>query len=171
IVENNVIYDSSGGIVFRYDPNGNGVKLMQVRRNLLSNVRSITGTETALSTWAGPGHIEAHNVVVDADYFLGTTSYLGAYKAHYCNVAIDGGDISPQFRNSGGSWSSNYAYGRTMSSDETTYNDTAYADTGRREDARHTPLCVVSSFITNPTLYCIADGKVTAASPHVNCTL
>jgi hypothetical protein len=170
VIENNVIYDSSGGIVFRYDPNGNGTRGIQVRRNLLSNIRSIAGAETALSTWAGPGHIETRNVVVDADAFIGTTSYLGAYKTHHCNVAIDGSRISPEFRNSGGSWSDNYAYGNTVSSVESTYNDTAYADGGLREGARHDSLCVVSRFITNPTKFCIADGKVTASSPHVNCT-
>jgi hypothetical protein len=171
IIENNVIYDSSGGLTFRYAGNNVGVIGVQIRRNLLANVRTITGTETALATWLGPGHIETHNVVVDSDFFIGTTSYLGSYKTHRCNVAIDGGDINPDFGNSGGVWSNNYAYGNTMSSDESIYKDTAYEDDGAREDARHGPLCVVSRFITNPTRFCIADGKVTAASPHVNCTM
>jgi len=170
IIENNVIYHSSGGIVFRYDSNGNGAKFLQVRRNLLSDVRSMAGTETALSTWEGPGHIETRNVIVDADSFIGTSAYLGAYKTHHCNVAIDGGGINPEFPNSGGSWRDNYAYGNSKSASESVYKDTGYADAGVRADARHDSLCVVSSFITRPTRFCIADGKVTSLSPHVNCT-
>jgi hypothetical protein len=47
-------------------------------------------------------------------------------------VAIDGGAIKPEFQLTGGSWGNNYAYGSTVSSDESTYKDTGYADGGLR---------------------------------------
>lgn len=169
VVENNIVYDSSGGISFRWDVGYSGAEEIQVKRNLLSNVRSTLQTETAFHTWSGPGHVETYNVIVDTDAYLGSTSYGGAYKTHQCNVAIDGGSFAPAYANSGGSWANNYAYGSTTISSN---NDTGYVSGGgSAADADHDDLCIVTNFITNPTQHCVYYGKVTEESAHEDCTV
>lgn len=169
-IENNVIFNSSGGIVFKYDGDNIGAKGLLVRRNLLFGVRSRSSAETALATWLGVEHTEIGNVMVGADHWLGTTSFAGSYKTHRCNVVLDGGTLTPAYSNSGGSWGNNYRYGSTP---EPAVSGVGYlpavGPAPALDSAGHGPFCVVTRFLTNPTQVCLARGKVTSASPHFLC--
>jgi hypothetical protein len=162
VVENNIIYESSQGIVTAH--NGTtGVGDTRLRRNLLYRIdagRDRVRSQEALATALGSGNVEYHNLVIDGTTGLATNASF--VKDHQCNVAIDAGSV--KYFGVRGKWANNHAFGRTD-----TIAGAGYTYQGDAGATMNDDLCFTVQRLTSPMTYCIPRGKVMATSPFAAC--